>query len=406
MAVVAHGDVPDAAVLSTGDDPSEARTVSTIRQHLPNSTALKLIVAWAMVAIFMIGGPTWLHDPIDPVVAIVCFVAIFATILMASFGVVHEADYLAHQLGEPYGTLILTLSIVAIEVILIVAVLLGPGENPTIGRDSIFAVMMIILNLVMGICLILGGLRFGEQEYNSQGALAYVAMTLLLAGVGLILPTTLSTGDGTFWPAQAMAFATLTIALYVAFLLMQTRGHKRFFIQPAAGSLAVQIERSDVAAEAKAPLDKSGIIIRSILLVALMLPIVLLAHDLALVIDFGITAAGAPLALGGVLIAIIVFTPESITAVKAALDNQLQRAINLCLGAFVSTVGLTVPAVLVVGLITGKTVVMGVSPTDTILLLITVGLTALTFMGQRASALHGTLHLTLFAVFGVLLFVP
>lgn len=382
--------------------------MSSIRQHIPNSTIFKLVVAWAVVLVFMMGGPTWLHDPIDPTVAVICFVAIFATILMASFGVVHEADYLAHQLGEPYGTLILTLSIVAIEVVLIVAVLLGPGENPTIGRDSIFAVMMIILNLVMGICLILGGLRFGEQEYNSQGALAYVAMTLLLAGVGLILPTTLSTGDGTFWPAQAIAFATLTIALYVAFLLMQTRGHKRFFIQPAVGSLAVQVEPagSDAPGEAKAPLDKPGIIIRSILLVALMLPIVLLAHDLALVIDFGIASAGAPLALGGVLIAIIVFTPESITAVKAAMANQLQRAINLCLGAFVSTVGLTVPAVLVVGLITGKTVVMGVSPTDTVLLVMTIGLTALTFMGQRASALHGTLHLTLFAVFGVLLFVP
>jgi len=147
------------------------------------------------------------------------------------------------------------------------------------------------------------------------------------------------------------------------------------------------------------------IVVRAILLVALMLPIVLLAHDLALVIDFGIASVGAPVALGGVLIAIIVFTPESITAVKATLSNQLQRSINLCLGAFVSTVGLTLPAVLTVGLVTGKSVVMGVSPTETVLLLMTVGLTALTFLGQRASALQGTLHLTLFVVFGVLLFV-
>jgi len=135
-----------------------------------------------------------------------------------------------------------------------------------------------------------------------------------------------------------------------------------------------------------------------------MLPIVLLAHDLALVIDFGIGAVGAPVALGGVLIAIIVFTPESITAIRAAVDNQLQRSINLCLGAFVSTVGLTVPAVLFVGLFTGKTVIMGVTPTETVLLLLTIGLTTLTFLGQRASALQGTLHLTLFAVYGVLLF--
>lgn len=402
----ASGDDPVAAVLSTGDDPNKVRTVSSIREHIPNSTILKLLVAWGVVIAFMVGGPSWLHDPINPVVAVVCFVVIFATILLAAFGVVHEADYLAHRLGEPYGTLILTLSIVMIEVILIVAILLGPGENPTIGRDSIFAVMMIIMNLVMGICLILGGRRFGEQEYNAQGALAYVAITLLLAGIGLVLPNTLSTGDGTFWPGQSIAFAALTIVLYAVFLLMQTRGHRRFFVQPEAGHMRVPVaaDTQDASGNAKEPVDRSAIIIRSILLVALMLPIVLLAHDLALVIDFGIASVGAPVSLGGVLIAIIVFTPESITAVNAALANQLQRAINLCLGAFVSTVGLTIPAVLVIGLITNKTVVMGISPTDTVLLLMTLGLTALTFMGKRASALHGTLHLTLFAAFGILLF--
>lgn len=380
--------------------------MSTIREHIPNKTIATLLVAWGVVVTFLIFGPSWLHEPIEPWIAVVCFVVIFATILLAAFGVVHEADYLAHQLGEPYGTLILTLSIVMIEVILIAAVLLGPGENPTIGRDSIFAVMMIILNLVMGICLILGGRRFGEQEYNSQGAMAYVSMTLLLAGIGLILPNTISTGNGTFWPMQAAAFAILTTVLYGVFLLMQTRGYKRFFIQPDIGQLVVPIRPSinGSPTEPARNLDKRAIVIRSVLLVALMLPIVLLAHDLALVIDFGIGAIGAPVALGGVLIAIIVFTPESITAIRAAVDNQLQRSINLCLGAFVSTVGLTVPAVLFVGLFTGKTVIMGVTPTETVLLLLTIGLTTLTFLGQRASALQGTLHLTLFAVYGVLLF--
>ncbi|WP_439600623.1 calcium:proton antiporter [Devosia sp.] len=375
-----------------------------LSRHLPPRTLVTLAIAWGVVVVFMLGGPTWLHAPIDPVVAVICFVVIFATILVAAFGVVHEADYLAHQLGEPYGTLILTLSIVSIEVILIAAVLLGPGENPTIGRDSIFAVMMIILNLVMGICLLLGGRRFGEQEYNSQGALAYISMTLLLGGIGLVLPNTLSSGDGTFLPAQAVAFALLTIVLYAAFLLMQTRAYRRYFIQPDLGSLTIPLDNGGTPTE-RTPVDRRGVVIHSVLLVALMLPIVLLAHDLALVIDFGIAAVGAPLALGGVLIAIIVFTPESITAIKAALDNQLQRSINLCLGAFVSTVGLTVPAVLIVGLVTGKRVVMGVTPSETVLLLLTVGLTTLTFLGQRASALQGTLHLTLFAVFGVLLFV-
>ncbi|KKC41116.1 calcium/proton antiporter [Devosia epidermidihirudinis] len=380
---------------------------ASLAQLLPPSTIIKLVVAWAVVIAFQIGGHTWLHAPIAPVTAIIAFVVLFATILVAAFGVVHEADHLAHQLGEPYGTLILTLSIVSIEVILIAAVILGPGENPTIARDSIFAVMMIILNLVTGLCLLLGGLRYGEQEYNSQGALAYVAITLLLVGIGLILPNTLSTGNGTFWPVQAVAFAVLTVVLYGAFLLMQMRGYRRFFVQPELGALTIPLAapaKGSVAVSRK-KLDTRGNIIRSITLLALILPIVLLAHDLAILIDFGIESAGAPLALGGVIIAIIVFTPESITAIRAALNNELQRAVNLCLGAFVSTVGLTVPAVLVVGLITGKTVIMGISPTETVLLAMTIGVTAFSFLGQRTSAVQGLLHLMLFAIYAVLLFV-
>jgi len=132
----------------------------------------------------------------------------------------------------------------------------------------------------------------------------------------------------------------------------------------------------------------------------------LFARPLAIVTDFGIAASGAPVAVGGVLIAIIVFTPESITAVKAAMNNEMQRAINLCLGAFVSTVGLTVPAVLVIGLITGKQLIMGLSNADVVLFVITAALSMLTFNGQRTLPIQGYMHLTVFAVFGLLLFYP
>lgn len=151
--------------------------------------------------------------------------------------------------------------------------------------------------------------------------------------------------------------------------------------------------------------NRRKLLVHTAILIALMIPIVLLAHDLAVVIDYGVATAGAPVAVGGVLIAIIVFTPESITAVKAALNNETQRAINLCLGAFVSTVGLTVPAVLAVGLVTGKTVVFGISPTETVLFALTVGLTAMTYLGRRTSITQGLLHLMVFAVFALMLFI-
>ncbi len=376
---------------------------------IPNTTWLKLGWAWLVVIAFTVYGDTWLAEPLTPATAAACFPVLFFTIVAASFGVVHEADLLAHKLGEPYGTLILTLSIVSIEVILIASVLLGPGEFPTIGRDSIFAVMMIIVNLVMGICVIAGGLKHGEQEFNAQGANAYLSMIALLTGTALVLPNHLS-GAGEFAPLQAWTIAAVTAALYAVFLLLQMRSESRLFIQPRPGMMAVpacaKTSISPSQGAPAAPGDRAAILTSSLLLLGMIIPIVLLAHHLAIVIDYGVATAGAPVAVSGVLIAIIVFTPESLTAIKAALHNEMQRAINLCLGAFVSTVGLTVPAVLVIGLITGKQVVMGISPLETVLLALTLVLGMLTFNGQRTSVMQGAMHLALFITYGFLLFFP
>ena len=367
----------------------------------------KLVVAWLVVAVFQLSGQSWLSLGMTPTIAISCFLVLFATILMAAFGVVKEADELAHQLGEPYGTLILTLSIVAIEVILIAAVMLGPNEAPTIGRDSIFAVMMIILNLVTGICLLAGAMRYGEQEYNAPGAVSFIAMTVVLAGVALLVPNTLPAGNGTFTALQAIVISLVTVIVYGSFLALQMGRYRSHFMQPAPGRMSIRLTEPVKRQAPDHPTDghaRKKNIVHSMFLIGLMLPIVLLAHDLAIVIDYGVAQAGAPVAVGGVLIAIIVFTPESITAVKAAFNNETQRAINLCLGAFVSTVGLTVPAVLTVGLVTGKTVIFGISPTETILFALTVALTTLTYLGRRTSAAQGLLHLMLFVIFGLLLF--
>lgn len=366
------------------------------------TTVLRLLTGWGVTVVFATGAIPALHHPTGPIAAL-AFAVILSAIVTASFGVVREADHLAHRLGEPYGTLILTLSIVSIEVILIAAVLLGPGEAPTIGRDAIFAVMMIILNLVMGLCILLGGHRYGEQEYNAQGAIAYLQMTALLVGMALVLPNYIGI-EGKLLPAQKIAFSALTVLVYAIFLVMQMRGLKRLFGQPEKGALWIPFVR--VASETPrlhATGGRGEIVARSLLLVVMVLPIVLLSHDLAGLMDLGIEALGAPVALSGLLIAIIVFLPESLTAVRAALADEMQRAVNLCLGAFVSTVGLTVPAVLIIGLAMGKTVTMGISPANTMLLALTLLVSMLTFQGQRTVPIQGIIHLILFAVFVVAL---
>ncbi|GGG99776.1 calcium:proton antiporter [Parapedobacter pyrenivorans] len=361
----------------------------------------------------MVFGHSIMGESMSSTRAIVVFLVLLFTIIGAAFGVVKEADELAHRLGEPYGTLILTLSIVSIEVILISAVMLGPGENPTIGKDSIFSVMMIIMNLVIGLCILFGGLKYGEQEYNAQGTTSYLAMIIMLGGLGMMLPNYIEgAGDGVFSDAQAISLSTLIILLYGFFLFMQMKGYRHLYMQPQQGAMEIPFKarmdenlthrENDQAAGG----SNSVAWISSIILIAMILPIVLLSHSMAVVVDFGIKAANLPPLLGGVLIAVIVFTPESMTAVKAALNNEFQRAINLCHGAFVSTVGLTVPSVLIIGLITGKTVLFGMTATETILFVITLLLSVMTFLGKRTRPIVGVMHLVLFAVFILLIFNP
>lgn len=375
---------------------------------LAPSTLVPLIAVWLVVAASVIVGPGLLGDPVDPPVAAVSFVVILAAIVVAAFRVVHEAEHLARALGEPFGTLILTLSIVIIEVILIASVMLGPGESTTIARDSLFAVMMIIINGVLGAALLVGGLRHGPQRYNREGTSQYLGMIVVFTLLALVLPNaTTSAAAGSFSDVQAIGVAVLAAAAYAIFLGLQTTKNRELFTQPSPTAATMsEATTGGTENESAAHPSRSIVITHSALLVVTVLPIVLLSHDLATLLDVGIALLGAPATLSGVLIALIVFTPEAVTAIRASLGNETQRTINLGLGAFVSTVGLTLPAVLVIGLITGETVVLGESAANTVLIAATLALSIVTFTSKRTNALHGVAHLVLFGVFALLIFSP
>lgn len=378
---------------------------------LTKNSIIRLILIWLVVFLFMFFGKSIEGMYSNDFAAIGIFLLVLLTIIVAAFGVVKEADELAHKLGEPYGTLILTLSIVSIEVILIAAMMFGPEENPTIGKDSIFSVMMIIMNLVLGLCILLGGIKHGEQEYNAQGTLTYLSMIIMLGGISMMLPNYITgQGNGEFTAIQASIISGLVIALYALFLYFQVKGYKHLYVQPAPGNMEILFKdryKATVMDEhEEGSISVKEIVLRTLLLIAMILPIVLLSHNLAVLVDHGIKVMSLPPLLGGVLIAIIVFTPESMTAVKAAMNNEFQRAINLCHGAFVSTVGLTVPAVLIIGLIANKTVRFGLTSTETILFVITLILSMLSFSGKRTAPIVGIMHLVLFVVFVMLIFNP
>jgi len=358
----------------------------------------RLAVAWGSVMLLTVYGEVWLADLAAPLKAIGLFIWLFVVIGWCAQGVVREADHLAHMLGEPLGTVVLTLAIVIIEVVLIAAVMLAVEAPPTLGRDTMFAVLMIVLNLVVGIMLLAGGWRHREQAYNLHGAIAYLGVIVPLAVLSMILPNFLGSRMGaSLTPIQAFFFSLLTILLYGLFLAVQTVRHRGFFTEPGG-------EGGDAAFEPQPPAAAAALLGHVLLLVATMLPIVLLAKGLARLLDHGISVVGAPPALGGVLIALIVFTPEAVAALRAALANQLQRSVNLCLGAAASTIGLTVPAILVIGLLTGRPVVLGLDPAEMVILALTLALSMLTFYGPRTTILEGAVHLVVFCVYLVVIF--
>ena len=368
-------------------------------------TALRLLVGWAAVTIaftfptLFAGLPAWQEA--------LFFAGLLAIMLWSAFGVTEEAEHLAEIFGEPYGTLILTLAIVLIEVALISAVMLGgqgqASEPSTLGRDTMFAVVMSVMNGIVGLGLLVGGLRHGAQRYNMQGASAYLATIIPLSVIAFILPNfTRSTPGGTLTHGQEIAFSIFCLALYATFLVVQTARHTGFFPQPPD-----EAETDPAFVEAGHSRDGHGAAaLHAARLVGSILPIVLLSKKLAILLDRGLVSAGLPEALGGLVVALIVLAPEGITALRAVSTNQLQRGVNLCLGAAASTIGLTVPAIVTVSVLTGRDIVLGLPPAEMVLLAMTLVLATLTFSGARTTILEGAMHLVVFFVYVTLIFQP
>lgn len=366
-----------------------------------------LFAGSATAALLYTVGKEWLTDLSDPLRAMGLFIWIFTMILWCALNVVRHADHLAEKLGEPFGTLILTFAVVSIEVSLMASIMVFGADAPTLARDTMMAVLMIVLNGMVGVALLIGGIRHGEQEFNLQGARAFLSVLVPLATMALILPrSTISTPEPTLSPMQGALFAAITIALYATFLGIQTRRHRGFFQQPNAGDADAPhpvAENHSHRSEGRASRSTT---FHGLLLLLTMLPAVLLSEKLATLVDYGVETLHAPAALGGVLIATLVLTPEGISALHAAIANRLQRAVNICLGSVLSTIGLTVPAVLIIGLVTGEDVVLGIDDNSLVLLVLTLFVSALTFGGPRTNMLQGAVHLVIFFVYLVLIFNP
>lgn len=357
-----------------------------------------LVTSLMTIAVFAYFGPSWLADLSNHLWFALMLTWLFTVILISAFAVVRHADHLAMKLGEPGGTLVLTLAVTGIEVMMISAVMLSGKGNASLGRDAMFAVIMIALNGMVGFSLLLGGLRYHEQTYNLRGANAFLAVIVPLTVLGLVLPNfTVSSPGPTFSRLQAAFLALMSIALYGVFLAIQNSRHRDYFTVPRA-----EFERA--GRRGLVGNESRLVAYHTILLGVNLLPVVLLSKQIAVPINYAIHEMHAPAALGGLLVSVLVLSPESLGAARAALANQLQRSVNLLLGSVLASISLTIPAVLAIGFMTSRTIILGLDAVDMTLLLLTLGVSTLTFASARTNVLQGAVHLLLFLAYFMLIF--
>jgi Ca2+:H+ antiporter len=355
-----------------------------------------LIVGLATAAFFYISGSRFTEDIAHPVALTLVFLWLLVALLWAAISVVRHADCLAIKCGEPYGTLILTLSAISIEVMMISAAMLHGANNPTLARDMMLAVVMIALNGLVGLSLLLGGLRHHEQVYNLQGASAYLNTIMALAVLSLVLPNyTTSLSGPRFSAVQEIFLAATSLGLYTIFLLIQTKRHSSYFL----GS-----EEGNGDGEHHGSMHSMGYHVAMLFLYLIV--VVGLAEKFAIPLDNLIEDFGMPQALGGAIVASLVLAPEALSAINAARKNQLQRSVNILHGSVLASIGLTVPAVLTIGMITSRSVTLGIEGGNLPLLVLTLGTSIVTFTSGKTSVLQGCIHLLLFAVFLLLIFCP
>jgi len=374
-----------------------AKSVAGLRASVRGEFAL--VIGLGTAAIFYATGNRFVENITHPIGLIVVFLWLFMVILWAALSVVRHADCLAVKCGEPYGTLILTLAAIGIEVTMICTAMLHGANNPTLGRDAMFAVVMIALGGLVGLSLLLGGLRYREQHYNLQGVNSYLNVIMTLAVLGLVLPNfTTSTSGPTFSTEQEIFLVVMSLSLYAIFLLIQTMRHRRYFMESKDAVMA--------ANSAHDPLDMRSTAFHAAMLLLYLIAVILLAEKFAIPLDNSIEQFNMPQEFGGAMIAALVLSPEGLGAIRASLRNQLQRSVNILLGSVLATIGLTIPAVLTISLVTKRPIVLGVQGGNLPLLLLTLAASVVTFTSGKTNILQGCIHLLLFGVFVLLIFAP
>lgn len=328
----------------------------------------------------------------------VLFSLVTALLIAAVLVGVHHAEVVALRVGEPFGTLILALAVTIIELALIGSMMISGASNASsLARDTVFATVMIVCNGVVGVCLLLGGQKHHTLEFRIEGASHALAVLAPLTVLALVLPAyTVTTPGPTYSSAQLVFAGVSSLVLYAVFVFVQTVRHRDYFLPVGAGS----------DGDHAAPPSLSVALTSLAQLVISLVAVVGLAKKLAPGIEAGVQQLAAPPSVVGIAISLLVLLPETWAALRAALRNRMQTSLNLALGSALATIGLTIPAVAALSMMLGMPLQLGLRPTETILLALTLLVSVITFASGRSTLMHAVVHLVLFAAFLFLAFVP
>lgn len=319
-------------------------------------------------------------------------------LLACVLAAVHHAELIAHRVGEPFGTLVLAAAVTVIEVALIVSLMLAGGPaTSALARDTVFAAVMIIVNGIVGLCILAGALRFGEQSYTLPGANAALATLAPIVVLTLVLPSYTTTTPGPSYSQGQLAFVAVTcLLLYGTFVFVQTVRHRDFFL-PELGA-----GKDEHAAPPSAGVTAAS----ALLLLVCLGAVVLLAKAVSPALESAVLRLGAPKSVVGVVIAATVLLPEGLAALRAARANRLQTSLNLALGSALATIGLTIPVVAAVSIAHGWSLTLGIDMKSTVLLFLSLIVATITLGTGRSTVLQGAVHLLIFAVYLFLTVIP
>lgn len=315
---------------------------------------------------------------------------LITAILFASLSVARHAERIAQRLGDPYGSMILTLSAVLVEVI-VLAIVSSKGGSPTLVRDSIYSAVMLDINGILGVAALIGGFKHGEQSYNDDSARTYSVMILTAVTVSMIIPEFVPLPS---WRAYSAFTIVAMLLLYGVFLRMQTGPHSYFF----SYSYPEKKSRRNPPADGPAPWRPAAAIMAAGI-VAVGALAELMSHSLERSLD----GVDVPIGLVALIVAGISAAPEMLTALRAALADRMQSVVNIALGASLSTVILTVPAMEVMALISGQRIDMAMTPLQTLMMLVTLLVAAINLNDGQTNAIEGMTHFVLFGAFLMLL---